>query len=249
MNYTFDYDFSGKTCIVTGASRGIGRCIAQRLKACGCRVAVIDRLVPDETDFDLFVQGNIADPAVLESFADSVKTAFGRIDFIVSNACYSNKGLLSGCSWEDFNAVFNTGVTAPYYLCLLLKDSFNEGASIVNIASSRAFMSQPDTESYTAAKGGILALTHALAMSLSGKARVNSISPGWIETDPENENAYEDHVQQPVGRIGCPDDIAACCMFLLSSNSGFITGENITVDGGMTKNMIYHGDNGWTYRP
>lgn len=248
-NHTFDYDFSSKTCIVTGASRGIGRCIAQRLKACGCRVAVIDRLESRDTDFDLFVQGNIADPAVLENFVARVKEEFGKVDFIVNNACYSNRGIHSGCSWDDFNAVFNTGVTAPYYLCLLLKDIFAEGASVVNIASSRAFMSQPDTESYSAAKGGILALTHALAMSLAGKVRVNSISPGWIETDPDNENTPEDHLQQPVGRIGCPDDIAACCLFLLSPDSGFITGENITVDGGMTKNMIYHGENGWTFRP
>lgn len=245
--HTNTYDFSGKSAIVTGGVQGIGRCIAQRLMACGCRVAVIDRLAADEDAFDLFMQGDIADPAVLKDFIAKVTNRYGKVDFLVNNACYSNRGILSGCSWEDFNAVFNTGVTAPYYLCLLLKEHFAEGASCVNIASSRAFMSQPDTESYTAAKGGILALTHALAMSLAGKLRVNSISPGWIETNPENANTPEDHAQQPVGRIGCPNDIADCCLFLLSNHSGFITGENITVDGGMTRNMIYHGEHGWNF--
>ena len=204
----FCYDFTGKTAIVTGAAQGIGRCIAEHLINAGCSVAAIDLKPAEDLKAALFVQGSIADPGVLEIFAAQVKQAFGKIDFIVNNACYSNRGILSGCSWEDFNAVFNTGVTAPYYLALLLKDAFGEGASIVNIASSRAFMSQPDTESYTAAKGGILALTHGLAVSLAGKVRVNSISPGWIETDPSAVNSHEDHVQQPAGRIGTPEDIA-----------------------------------------
>ncbi len=249
FNPSFAPDLTGKTCIVTGGARGIGRCIAERLMALNCRVAVIDRIDASDAGFDLFFRGNVAEEADLRAFAGKVVETFGSVDYLVNNACYSNRGILSGCSWDDFNAVFNTGVTAPYFLCLLLKDKFAKGASVVNIASSRAFMSQPDTESYTAAKGGILALTHALAVSLAGVARVNSISPGWIETDPENENTPEDHAQQPVGRIGCPDDIAACCLFLLSDQSGFITGENITVDGGMTKNMIYHGEYGWTFRP
>ena len=120
-----------------------------------------------------------------------------------------------------------------------------KGAAIVNISSSRDRMSQPQTESYTAAKGGIAALTHALAVSLAGKVRVNSISPGWIDTA---YTVYEgsDAIQQPAGRVGNPLDIANMALFLCSEKDGFITGENICIDGGMTRQMIYHGDNGWT---
>lgn len=243
------YDFSGKSAIVTGAARGIGRRIAQCLMDAGCRVASIDLLNDPGDGLALFMQGDIADSKTLERFAGSVTAAFGRIDFIVNNACYSGGGILSGCDYEKFNHVLMTGVSAPYHLALLLRDHFAEKAAMVNIASSRAFMSQPDTESYSAAKGGVIALTHALAVSLAGQVRVNSVSPGWIETDPDAENSREDHVQQPVGRIGTPDDIADAVLFLLSENAGFITGENLMVDGGMTRNMIYHNDFGWTYRP
>ena len=122
-----------------------------------------------------------------------------------------------------------------------------EGASIVNISSSRDRMSQPQTESYTAAKGGIAALTHALAVTLRGKARVNSISPGWIDTDYKEYDG-PDAIQQPAGRVGNPMDIANMVLFLCSDKAGFITGENICIDGGMTRQMIYHGDHGWTLR-
>lgn len=147
------------------------------------------------------------------------------------------------CSYEEFEYALKVGVTAPFYMVKLLKDHLAEGASIVNISSSRDRMSQPQTESYTAAKGGIAALTHALAVSLAGKARVNSISPGWIDTDYQ---VYEvDAYQQPAGRVGNPLDIANMVLFLCSEKAGFITGENICVDGGMTRQMIYHGDCGW----
>lgn len=148
------------------------------------------------------------------------------------------------CSYEEFEYALKVGVTAPFYMVKLLKDHLAEGASIVNISSSRDRMSQPQTESYTAAKGGIAALTHALAVSLAGKARVNSISPGWIDTDYK---VYEgpDAYQQPAGRVGNPPDIANMVLFLCSEKAGFITGENICIDGGMTRQMIYHGDCGW----
>ncbi|MFW5523193.1 MAG: SDR family oxidoreductase, partial [Segatella copri] len=145
---------------------------------------------------------------------------------------------------EEFEYALKVGVTAPFYMVKLLKNHLAEGASIVNISSSRDRMSQPQTESYTAAKGGITALTHALAVSLAGKARVNSISPGWIDTDYK---VYEapDAYQQPAGRVGNPLDIANMVLFLCSEKAGFITGENICIDGGMTRQMIYHGDCGW----
>lgn len=136
-------------------------------------------------------------------------------------------------------------MTAPFYLSKLFEPHFAEGASIVNISSSRDRMSQPETESYTAAKGGISALTHALSVSLAGKVRVNSISPGWIDN---NYTVYEgaDAVQQPAGRVGNPPDIANMVLYLCSDMAGFITGENICIDGGMTHQMIYHGDHGWS---
>lgn len=139
----------------------------------------------------------------------------------------------------------DVGVTAPFYLTKLLMPHLAKNASIVNISSSRDRMSQPQTESYTAAKGGIAALTHALAVSLAGKARVNSISPGWIDT-AYTTYAGPDATQQPAGRVGNPMDIANMVLFLCCDKAGFITGENICIDGGMTKLMIYHGDHGWT---
>ena len=145
-----------------------------------------------------------------------------------------------------FSRALAVGVTAPFYLTKLLAPHFAAGASVINIASSRDRMSQPQTESYTAAKGGIAALTHALAVSLAGKARVNSISPGWIDTTGSDITGA-DAVQQPVGRVGRPEDIAELALFLCSDRAGFITGENICVDGGMTRLMIYHGDHGWRY--
>ena len=152
---------------------------------------------------------------------------------------------LDDCSYEEFQYALSVGVTAPFYLSKLFSPYFSQGSSIVNISSSRDRMSQPQTESYTAAKGGIASLTHALAASFSGRVRVNSISPGWIDTSYKVYTG-PDAKQQPAGRVGNPMDIANVVMFLCSDQAGFITGENIAVDGGMTKLMIYHGDNGWS---
>jgi NAD(P)-dependent dehydrogenase (short-subunit alcohol dehydrogenase family) len=202
----------------------------------------------------LFFCGDVSDEAVLREFAEQVKKRFCGVDYLINNACVSKKGILSGCSYADFNYVLRTGVTAPYMLCMLLLNSFTAGASIVNIASTRAFMSQADTESYSAAKGGIFALTHALSVSLSGKVRVNSLSPGWIDTSAYHAETAKkavlsktDHTQHPAGRVGVPLDIAKMAMFLCSSAAEFITGQNFTVDGGMTKRMIYHNDEGWVW--
>ena len=150
------------------------------------------------------------------------------------------------CTWEEFNYALRVGITAPFRLTQLFFSHFAPGASVVNISSSRDRMSQPFSESYTAAKGGIAALTHAMAVSLSGKVRVNSISPGWIDT---KYTVYEDSdaAQHPAGRVGNPMDIANMVLFLCSDKAGFITGENICIDGGMTHQMIYHNDCGWTY--
>jgi len=230
-------EFENKVVVVTGGARGIGKAICEHFEKEGAKVCVIDIL---ENDF--FV-GDIADKAKLEAFAKKVIEKYGRVDVLVNNALPIMRGI-DTCSFEEFQYALSVGVTAPFYLAKLFKDHFAEGASIINISSSRDRMSQPQTESYTAAKGGISALTHALAVSLAGKVRVNSVSPGWIDTA---YTVYEgpDAVQQPVGRVGDPDDIAALALFLASDRAGFITGENICVDGGMTRLMIYHGDHGW----
>jgi NAD(P)-dependent dehydrogenase (short-subunit alcohol dehydrogenase family) len=239
------FDFKGKTAVITGGANGIGRHIAEEFTKAGARIAVIDK---EETNIpcDMFFHGDIADEKTLTDFVAEIKNKFGRVDYLVNNACLSKGGILSGCGFEDFLYVQKVGVTAPYILTKLLLSCFNTGASIVNISSTRAAMSQPDTESYTAAKGGITALTHALAVSLAGRVRVNCVSPGWIDTTNGNFSE-EDNIQHPAGRIGNPADIAGIVMFLCSDESGFITGENITVDGGMTRLMIYHNDYGWKY--
>ena len=230
--------FKDKVVIVTGAANGIGRCIADEFRSQGAVVCVIDK-----QEGEHFV-GDISRKEVLEAFAAEVLSKHNKVDVIVNNALPLMKGV-DECSYEEFQYALSVGVTAPFYLVKLLKNHLVEGASIINISSSRDRMSQPQTESYTAAKGGIAALTHALAVSLSGKARVNSISPGWIDT---SSTVYEgpDAAQQPAGRVGNPMDIAHMVLFLCSDKAGFITGENICIDGGMTKQMIYHGDHGWT---
>ncbi|NLF26410.1 MAG: SDR family oxidoreductase [Clostridiales bacterium] len=235
-------DFSGRTAVVTGGARGIGREIARSLMEAGAAVAVIDRL-PVEVPCAMKFQGDLADPSCLENFRRAFVEKLGKLDFLVNNACLTRGGL-PGCGYDDFLYVFRVGAAAPYYLTKLFWDDFNPGASVVNISSTRASMSQPFTESYSAAKGAISALTHAMAVSLSGRARVNSVSPGWIEVG-NSEHSDSDRRQHPVGRVGRPSDIASAAMYLLSDDASFITAQNITVDGGMAKNMIYHGDFGW----
>jgi len=230
--------FQNKIIVVTGGANGIGKCITEEFRKAGATVCVIDK-APGEH----FV-GDIADKEVLETFAKEVTEKYGRVDVLVNNAFPITKGI-DECSYEEFEYALAVGVTAPFYLTKLFAPFFGEGASVINISSSRDRMSQPQTESYTAAKGGIAALTHALAVSLSGKVRVNSISPGWIDTTGSTFSG-PDAVQQPAGRVGNPLDIANMVLFLASEKAGFITGENICIDGGMTKLMVYHGDHGWT---
>ncbi len=230
-------EFKDKVVIVTGGAQGIGKCIAEEFQKEGATVCVIDK-----QEGEHFV-GDLSRKEAIEEFCRWVVEQYGHVDCIVNNAIPQMKGI-DECSYEDFQYALSVGVTAPFYLVKCLKDKLGEGASIVNISSSRDRMSMPQTESYTAAKGGIAALTHALAVSLAGKARVNSISPGWIDTD---YTVYEgpDATQQPVGRVGNPMDIASMVLFLCSDKAGFITGENICIDGGMTRQMIYHAEHGW----
>ena len=230
-------EFENKIVVVTGGANGIGKCITEEFRKNGAFVYVIDNVEGEH-----FV-GDIGNKEILEQFVESVLSHHEKIDYLINNAPPMMKGI-DDCTYEEFQYALSVGVTASFYLSKLFAKHFNAGGSIINISSSRDRMSQPQTESYTAAKGGIAALTHSLAVSLSGKVRVNSISPGWIDTA---YTVYDgsDAVQQPVGRVGNPLDIANMVLFLCSDKAGFITGENICIDGGMTKQMIYHGDFGW----
>lgn len=230
--------FNDKVIVITGDQSGIGKCIKESFEQAGAIVCGID------IKSGSFYQGDIADETVLDDFIQKVIDTYSHVDYIINNALPLMKGI-DDCTYKEFQYALAVGVTAPFYLVKKLRPYFNEGAAVVNISSTRAAMSQAQTESYSAAKGGIHALTHALAVSLSGIARVNSISPGWIDTT--NSKFYgANEYQHPAGRVGQPEDIAEMVQFLCSSKSSFITGENITIDGGMSKLMIYHIDQGWS---
>ena len=234
-------DFRDKVVIVTGGAQGIGRCIAQQFADAGARVCIFDL-----QENPCFV-GDLSREEDLRAFAAKVISEHGHVDYLINNAAPLFKGL-PDCSWQEFNYALQVGVSAPYMLTRLLLEHFAPGASIVNISSSRDRMSMPGTECYSAAKGGIAALTHALAVSLAGRVRVNSISPGWIETGSVTY-AGPDATQHPAGRVGRPEDIASMVLYLCSDAAGFITGENICIDGGMTRQMIYHGEHNWQLTP
>jgi len=229
--------FQDKVAVITGGAQGIGKTIAEEFEKNGAKVCIID------IQNNPYFVGDLSKEQDIKDFVKKVIDEYGKVDYLINNAIPLTKGIDS-CTYDEFNYALKVGVTAPFYLTKLFTPYFAEGASVINISSSRDRMSQPQTESYTAAKGGIASLTHALAVSLSGKVRVNSISPGWIDTD---FTVYEgaDAIQQPAGRVGNPLDISNMVLFLCSDKAGFITGENICIDGGMTKQMIYHGDQGW----
>ncbi|MBT9814793.1 SDR family oxidoreductase [Catenibacterium mitsuokai] len=229
--------FKNKVVVVTGGAHGIGQAIVEDFRKEGAVVEVIDK-----TPGTYFV-GDIGNKETLEAFSSYVLEKHSHIDYLINNALLIMKGI-DECSYEEFQYALSVGVTAPFYLTKLFKDSFNKGAVIVNISSSRDCMSQANTESYTAAKGGITALIHALMMSLRGHVRVNSISPGRINTHAHTHTG-PDAYQQPSGRVGNPQDISSMVLFLCSPQASFINGENICIDGGMTKQMICHEDAGW----
>jgi len=230
-------EFLNKVIVITGGAQGIGKCIAEAFGAAGAQVCAID------LQAGVYFQGDIADPKMLEAFAAKVIADYGRVDCLIHNALPPTHGI-ADCSFAQFQYALAVGVSAPFYLTQLFLPYFGEGASIVNISSTRDRMSQPQTESYAAAKGGISALTHALAVNLAGRVRVNAISPGWIDTSGiQWEGA--DARQHPAGRVGRPTDIAHMVLYLCSEKAGFLTGENICIDGGMSRQMIYHGEHGW----
>ena len=251
-------EFKGKIIVVTGGANGIGRCIVEEFLSLHAFVAFMDIdetagkiLAQKHGDNVLFVCGDVTKEGDLVRFSQEVIRKFGKVDYLINNACSGNGGILSQMGFDAFNQVLFSKITAPYTLTKLFMPHFGDGATVVNIASTRAQQSQQDTESYTAANGGMVALTHALSVSLANRVRVNAISPGWIDTTKYQsstsvyEPSKEDKLQHPVGRIGHPVDIFNMVKFLCSDASGFITGQNFTVDGGMSKLMVYHGDEGW----
>ena len=238
--------------VVTGGGHGIGKAVIEEFVREGAQICFVD--INEEYgkalegDSIFFYHGDVSLEQDLKQFIIFCKEKLERIDILINNACVSHQGIVSQCCYQEFQKSLAIGVTAPYYLSLQFQDELKKNhGSIINIASSRAFQSEPNTESYTSAKGGIVALTHALAISLSGKVRVNCIAPGWIDVNDTKSFSKEDETAIPVGRVGKPQDIAKMVSFLCSKDAGFITGETFVVDGGMSKRMIYHGDHGWEY--
>ena len=233
--------FTDKVAVITGGASGIGRAVADRFVAEGAHVCVIDQAE------NAYFTGDLAEEPVLEAFAEKVLADYGYVDYLINNAPPVMKGIFNS-DYQTFSRALAVGIAAPFRLAQLFLPHFDAGAAIVNISSTRARMSQPNTESYSAAKGGLDALTHAMAISLSGKVRVNTVSPGWINTSGD-DFPDADAKQHPVHRIGHPSDIAEMVLYLCSEKAAFINGENICIDGGMTRQMIYSGDFGWTFTP
>lgn len=249
----------GRVVLVTGGAQGIGRGIAQCILAAGGAVVIGDtdaeagRACLQEWDAGaaaMFVGLDVAKERSVRKFVDAARGTFGRIDGLVNNAGIADPhtGPLADLALADWNRYLAAHLTGAFLCCRETLPSLRESrGGIVNIASTRAMQSEPDTEAYAAAKGGLVAFTHALAVSAGPEVRVNCISPGWVPTDAWQKPASrrrpklsrEDEAQHPVGRVGRPEDIGALVVFLLSKASGFITGQNITADGGMGRRMIY----------
>lgn len=243
-------------CIITGGNGGIGQHLVEGYIQAGYHVVNFDvKPLPDllkpyfnKPSNHLFMQGNLANPNDIEHLIQAVRTTYGQIDVMVHNAMASYGGLET-CSYEQFMTTLAIGVGAPFWMTKLAMPFFAPSASIINIASTRAFMSQANTESYSAAKGGIVSLTHAMAATLNGKTRVNAIAPGWIHTITPDITNSPDLKQHWSHQVGHPKDIVQAALFLSNPHNSFINGQVLVVDGGMTKRMIYHNDEGWTYQP
>lgn len=235
-----------KGLVITGGANGIGKQIVIDFIKMGYDVCVIDiENEIDKVDGVNYFVGDVSKKIDLDSFYSFVKSTLSSIDVLVNNACYTKGGILSNASYEDFDEVLAVGLKAPYYLSLLFKnDLIKSRGKIINIASTRAFSSEPDWETYASAKGGIVALTHSLAISLSPYVCVNAIAPGWINTD-FSEVTKNDIDSIPSGRVGGSEDISSMVKCVCSND--FINGEVITIDGGMSKRMIYNDSNNWKF--
>jgi NAD(P)-dependent dehydrogenase (short-subunit alcohol dehydrogenase family) len=234
--------------LVTGGANGIGRAIAQHLLDSGWCVAVIDlpdsglrRAYPPRKGNVLAIDGDVRDEKSVAGAADAIVHRFGRLDAVVSNAGIMIRKPIRLLTLAEWHRVIDTNLTGAFLLARAAEKPLRKAhGAIVTVASTRVLMSEANTESYSASKGGLLALTHALAISLGPDVRVNCVSPGRIETKNYGALRRKDHSQHPAGRVGKPQDIAEIVAWLLDgTRSGFVTGANFVVDGGMTRTMIY----------
>lgn len=243
---------TNKTAIVTGAANGIGRAIAAAYAENGFHVFIADIDIENGTKAQeefraqgnqaSFIETDVSNPESLKKLVENVTDTSGKIDVLINNAGVSEFCPPEELSVERWNTILNTNLRSSFLLTRLaaVEMKKNGGGSVVNIASTRAMMSEKNSEAYAASKGGLLALTHAMALSYADdKIRVNCISPGWIHTGDYEKLREVDHEQHPSGRVGKPDDIARACLFLTDSDNDFICGENLVIDGGMTRKMIY----------
>jgi NAD(P)-dependent dehydrogenase (short-subunit alcohol dehydrogenase family) len=251
-------ELENKVVIVTGGAQGIGRGIAARFLDAGASVVVAD--ADAEALQEISLEHSATDPAIhavqcdvsseddVKNLVENALGKFGQIDFVINNAGIGVNKPLETLELSDWNRVIGVNLTGAFLMAKHASPHLRKvRGAMVNIASTRAVMSEANTEAYSASKGGLLALTHALAISLGPDVRVNAVSPGWIETRDRQKKSVRSEVhysdadlaQHPVGRVGTPEDIAAMVLFLCSSDSGFVTGQNFVVDGGMTKKMIY----------
>ncbi|MFT9487717.1 MAG: SDR family oxidoreductase [Tepidibacillus sp.] len=252
--------FENKVVIVTGGGQGIGRAISQAFAKQGAKVVIADideeagreneKIIIQEQGEALFVKTDVRNEGEIKQLVNQTVKKYGQVDILINNTGIGHTESIYTINVDDFDRVLSTNLRSTFicskYTALEMKKQ--QQGVIINIASTRAFMSEPNTEAYAASKGGILALTHALAISLGHDGiRVNAISPGWIEVGDwqkskmaiQPHHSEEDKNQHPVGRVGQPMDITAACLYLASDDAGFITGQNLTIDGGMTKKMIY----------
>lgn len=252
--------FQDKVVVVTGGAKGIGRAVCRAFANEGAKVVIADNddkaglenegFIKAQNGDSIFIKTNISDESSIKNLFTEVIRKYGNVDILINNAGISKFANMLETDVSLWDEVISVNLRGPYICSKYASEVMVKrgGGSIINIASTRAFMSEPHTEAYSASKGGLVALTHALAVSLgTHKIRVNSISPGWIDVtgwqgaDESNPAILReiDHSQHPAGRVGNPKDIANACMFLCSEEAGFITGTNLTVDGGMTIKMIY----------
>jgi NAD(P)-dependent dehydrogenase (short-subunit alcohol dehydrogenase family) len=226
--------------LITGGGRGIGAGIAERLTRDGWRIVIADRERPAaQPEGVRFVGTDVSDEAAVGALITGVQAEEGRLDALICNAGFMIRKPIAALSLAEWQSVIGTNLTSTFLLVraaeALLRAS--RGA-IVTIASTRAHQSEPNTESYAASKGGLLALTHALAISLAPDVRANCVSPGWIDTRGGDLSAA-DHAQHPAGRVGRVEDVAGLVAWLVGPESGFVTGSEFVIDGGMTRKMIY----------
>lgn len=239
--------FNQKVVVITGASHGIGQGIAKAFINEGASVFSIDMdMYAGDLPIHTFI-GDISSRYDRELFLEYVLTQSNHVDILVHNAIESSQGILSPLDLDQFERILNIGITAPYHLISMCMKHMPMGSSMINIVSTRAFQSQKNTEAYSSAKGGLNSLTHALANSLGPHIRVNAIAPGWIDTHRSELNE-SDKAQHLTNSVGSVEDIAEAVLFLASPKAKFITAETLVIDGGMSKRMIYHNDEGWTLK-